>query len=77
MNKAKNGVLEVITKEKRNYYTVEDAMNLLGVQKSKAYYIIRRLREELISSGSLIEDYPVGRIPKKYFDKRCGIDMEV
>lgn len=70
----RNGVLKVITKEERNYYTVDDVMNLLGVKQSKAYDIIRRLRTELIASGRLIEEYPAGRVPKKYFNSRCGID---
>ena len=26
----RNGVIRVLTKENRNYYTVEDVMNLLG-----------------------------------------------
>lgn len=73
----RNGILAIIPKEKRNYYTVEDAMQLLGVKKSKAYSIMRKLREELIASGNLIEEYPVGRIPKGYFNSRCGIETEV
>lgn len=71
-----NGVLTIIPKEKRNYYTVEDIMQLLGVKRSKAYSIMRKLREELIASGNLIEEYPVGRIPKRYFNSRCGIETE-
>ena len=70
----RNGVIRVLTKENRNYYTVEDVMNLLGVKQSKAYDIMRSLRKELIASGQLIEDYPAGRVPKRYFDSRCGID---
>lgn len=70
----RNGVLKVITKEERNYYTAEDVMKLLGVKQTKAYDIIRSLRMELIASGRLIEEYPAGRIPKKYFNSRCGID---
>lgn len=70
----RNGIIHVLTKESRNYYTVEDVMNLLGVKQSKAYDIMRTLRKELIASGRLIEEYPVGRIPKRYFDSRCGID---
>ena len=68
----RNGVIRVLTKENRNYYTVEDVMNLLGVKQSKAYDIMRSLRKELIASGRLIEEYPAG--PKRYFDSRCGID---
>lgn len=70
----RNGVIRVLTKENRNYYTVEDVMNLLGVKQSKAYDIMRSLRKELIASGRLIEEYPSGRVPKRYFDSRCGID---
>jgi len=70
----RNGVIRVLTKENRNYYTVEDVMNLLGVKQSKAYDIMRSLRKELIASGRLIEEYPAGLVPKRYFDSRCGID---
>ena len=70
----RNGVIRVLTKENRNYYTVEDVMNLLGVKQSKAYDIMLSLRKELIASGRLIEEYPAGRVPKRYFDSRCGID---
>ncbi len=70
----RNGVIRVLTKDNRNYYTVEDVMNLLGVKQSKAYDIMRSLRKELIDSGRLIEEYPAGRVPKRYFDSRCGID---
>ncbi len=69
----RNGVMKVFTKADRNYYTVEDVMELLGVKQSKAYSIIRSLRKELIASGELLEEYPVGRVPKKHFDSRCGI----
>lgn len=70
----RNGVLKILTKEDRPYYTVEDVMLLLGVKQSKAYRIIRSLRLELIASGRLIDEYPAGRVPKRYFDARCGID---
>lgn len=73
----RNGILAIIPKEKRDYYTVEDAMQLLGVKKSKAYSVIRKLRKEMIASGNLFEEYPVGRIPKGYFNSRCGIETEV
>lgn len=70
----RNGIIRVLAKENRNYYTVEDVMNLLGVKQAKAYDIMRSLRKELIASGRLIEEYPAGRVPKRYFDSRCGID---
>lgn len=70
----RNGVIQVIPTDRRNYYTVEDVMRLLGVKQAKAYELIRALRRELIAKGYLIEEYPVGRVPKKYFDSRCGIE---
>ena len=70
----RNGILQVIPRESRNYYTVDDVMKLLGIKQAKAYNLIRALRKELIAKGYLIEEYPVGRIPKRYFDSRCGID---
>lgn len=70
--RSSKGILKVLSKEKRNYYVVVDVMKILGVSRPKAYKVIRALREELISDGKLIEEYPCGRIPKKYFDARCG-----
>lgn len=72
----RNGIIQIIPNENRNYYKVNDVMQLLGVEQSKAYGIIRSLRRELIESGRLLEEYPVGRIPKSYFNLRCGIEME-
>lgn len=75
MTSSRNGVLRVIKKEDRQYYVAADVMELLGVSRPKAYKVIRALREELISEGHLISEYPCGRIPKKYFNDRCGIDL--
>lgn len=68
------GVIRVISKKDRNYYDVVDVMELLGVSDSCAYKIMRQLREELIAEGKIIDNYPKGKVPKKYFDARCGID---
>lgn len=68
------GVVRVISKKDRNYYDVIDVMELLGVSDSYAYKLMRRLREELIAQGKIIDNYPKGKVPKKYFDFRCGID---
>lgn len=70
----RNGVLRVITQKARNYYVVEDVMEMHGVSRPKAYKMIRAAREELIAQGKLLEEYPCGRIPKKYFDLRTGND---
>lgn len=74
MTENRNGVLRIIRKEDRQYYVAADVMDILGVSRPKAYKIIRALREELIATGKLIGEYPCGRIPKKYFNDRCGID---
>ena len=71
----RNGIIQIIPNDKRNYYTAADVQQLLGVKQTKAYRIIRSLRQELIVSGRLLEEYPAGRIPKKYFDERCGINL--
>lgn len=70
----RNGIIQVIPTECRDYYTVNDVMQLLGIKQAKAYNLIRALRKELIASGYLIEAYPVGRVPKKYFNSRCGMN---
>lgn len=69
-----NGVLKVLGPEDKSYYDVSDVMSLLGVSKSKAYSIIRTLRDELVRQGKLSVVYPVGKIPKKYFNERCCVD---
>lgn len=74
ITEGRNGVLQVINGQK-SYYVAADVMRLLGVKKDKAYRLIRALRKELIAEGKLIEEYPCGRIPKKYFDARCGLDL--
>ena len=55
------------------YYDVNDVMAMVGCKQAKAYKIINSLRRELIHSGKLIQEYPAGKIPKKYFNERCGI----
>lgn len=74
VTEGRNGVLQVINGQK-SYYVAADVMRLLGVKEDKAYRLIRALRKELIAEGKLIEEYPCGRIPKKYFDARCGLDL--
>ena len=75
----RRGIIEVLPNDRKSasYYTAEDVMKLLGVGPAKAYRMIRSLRLELIESGKIMDGYPAGKIPKKYFNKRCGIDLEV
>lgn len=54
------------TKEMR-FFDVNDVCEILGVGKSKAYQVIRKLNKELENNGYLIV---AGKIPKKYFLER-------
>ncbi len=54
------------TKEMR-FFDVNDVCEILGVGKSKAYQVIRKLNKELESNGYLIV---AGKIPKKFFLER-------
>lgn len=70
----KKGIIKVLSDKDRSYYTAEEVMELVGVSRSKAYELIRRLRQEMINQGNLTPDYPGGKIPKAYFNRRCGIE---
>lgn len=49
------------------FFDVNDVGKMLGVGKSKAYQVIRKLNKELERNGYLIV---AGKIPKKYFLER-------
>lgn len=68
-----NGVIKILTSKDKSYYTAEDVMDMLGIGRDKAYRVIRELRREMIDKGKLTSAYPVGKIPKKYFNERCGM----
>lgn len=63
-----------LVKEEKSYYGMIEVRKILGCSDDKAYKIIRSLKNELISEGKLIPDYPAGKVPKRYFEERCGID---
>lgn len=67
------GVIKVLTRKDIPYYDASDVMMLLGVGRDKAYRVIRSLRNELIADGKLSEEYPAGKVPKRYFNERCGL----
>lgn len=54
--------------EKKQYYKVNDVMEIMGVSKGFAYKLIRNLNKELEEKGYLTVS---GRIPVKYFEDRC------
>ena len=45
-------------REVRSYYDAADVMEIMGVGRSKAYTMIRIMREELVNSGELTACYP-------------------
>ncbi len=45
----KTGVIRVV--RNNSYYTYSDVMELLGCGQSKAYKVIREIRQELIDKG--------------------------
>jgi predicted transcriptional regulator of viral defense system len=60
--------METPTIEKKQYYKVNDVMEIMGVSKGFAYKLIRNLNKELEEKGYLTVS---GRIPVKYFEDRC------
>ena len=55
------------------FYGVEEVIAILGVRRTKAYEIIRELREDLKSKGYI--EPPAGRIQKRYFCERFSLDI--
>ncbi|MFL2100058.1 transcriptional regulator [Desemzia sp. FAM 23989] len=53
--------------QRHEFYRVEDVMEMLNVQQTKAYSIIRKLNKELQDQGKIIVS---GRVSKRYFDER-------
>ena len=67
------GVLKEIKPQDRSYYNCTDVQQLLGCSRSKAYKMIKDLRDKHISKGVLYSGYPDGKIPRKIFDQDCMI----
>lgn len=53
------------------FYFVEDVMQILGYSRSKSYKIIAQLNRELEAAGFCTCD---GRVSRRYFDKRYGLE---
>lgn len=68
------GVIKELTSENRSFYNAKDVQELLQVSQDKAYKMIRAMQKELVERGELTKVYPQGRIPKKYFNRMCGIE---
>ena len=68
------GIVKELDSSNRSYYKADDIVKLLDVSQSKAYNMIREMRQECIDNGKLTKANPNGRIPKKYFDEICMIE---
>lgn len=64
----------VISGASSYFIGVEEVMGYLGCKESKAYNVIRVLKQELVEAGRLTPAYPKGKVPKKYFFERCMIE---
>ena len=60
----KGGVIAMI---ERLYYTADEIAQMVGVGRTSAYQIIRKMNEELSKQGYLVIK---GKIPKEYFDEK-------
>lgn len=64
----------VIERPQKAYIGADEVKDLLGIGRSSAYKIIRQARKELVNSGKLPADYPIGKVPRSFFMKRYMID---
>lgn len=56
-----------------NYYIFcKEVMEILNVKEAKAYKIIRQMNDELEKKGFIVV---AGRVPRKYFFKRVGVEL--
>ncbi len=53
--------------QKSLYFTANEVMEILGVSRSSAYKLIKKLNEELEAKGYLVT---AGKIPKKFLAER-------
>ena len=49
------------------YYTAEEISKMIGVGKTSAYAIVKKLNKELSDKGYIVVS---GKIPKKYFNEK-------
>lgn len=59
---------------REQYYDADDVCKMLGIKRTKAYQIIRGVKEEAVKKGELSPFYPPGKIPKQLFRKSCMIE---
>lgn len=57
----------------KQFITAEEVAEIMGYSVRGGYAVIQRLNEELKSHGYIIR---AGRVPRKYFYERTGLDQE-
>lgn len=63
--------MKTVKTAKEMFLFAEDVMQITGLAKTKAYAIIRQLNAELEEKGVMTVQ---GRVNRKYFLKRFGLD---
>ena len=63
-----------VVKMSELYFTAEEVAEIMGYSVRGGYSVIQRLNEELKAQGYIIR---AGRVPRKYFYERTGLDQEV
>lgn len=51
----------------REYYSVEEIKEILGVSTSMAYKVIKKMNDDLTKKGYLTIS---GKVPRRYFEKQ-------
>ncbi|MCD8011596.1 MAG: hypothetical protein LUG99_00190 [Lachnospiraceae bacterium] len=68
------GVIKELGPKSRSYYTYKDVMELVGVEKSQAYNMIRQVNTDMRSRGKMGKGWPNGKVPKWLFRKYYMLD---
>lgn len=56
------GIVKELDSSNRSYYKADDIVKLLDVSQSKAYNMIREMRQECIDNGKLTKAYRYNRV---------------
>lgn len=54
--------------ESKIYLTANDLSELMGISMGHDYKLIREMNAELVQQGYIVV---AGKVPKRYFEKRC------
>ena len=57
----------------KHFMTAGEVADILGYSVGQAYKVIRELNAELKEKGYIVRN---GRIPRKYFYERVGLEQE-